>query len=48
MTLLFQLSEKDASNFACNAVVVGKTVLMHQQKSDDLANKLEKIGFSVK
>ena len=48
MTSLFQVSEKDASSFACNAVVVGKTVLMHQQKDDELANKLEKNGFSVK
>ncbi|PAV91220.1 hypothetical protein WR25_09191 [Diploscapter pachys] len=47
-TDLIPVSEKDASSFACNAVVVGKTVLMHQQKSDELANKLEKIGFSVK
>ncbi|KAE9414149.1 hypothetical protein Angca_010059, partial [Angiostrongylus cantonensis] len=33
-------------NFACNAVVVGGNVIMHH-KNDDIANKLEKLGFHV-
>ncbi|KAL6722775.1 hypothetical protein Aduo_017864 [Ancylostoma duodenale] len=46
-TDLLAVSDKEARNFACNAVVVGRNVVMHHQ-NDEIANKLEKLGFSVK
>ncbi|KAH7694382.1 Protein T22B7.3, partial [Aphelenchoides avenae] len=41
---LVPVSEADATRFACNSVVVGKTVILHQG-SEDTAKSLEKVGF---
>ncbi|KAK5979903.1 Amidinotransferase [Trichostrongylus colubriformis] len=46
-TDLLPVCDKEARNFACNAVVVGRNVVMHQG-NDEIAGKLEKLGFSVK
>uniref|UniRef100_A0A0N4WLA8 Amidinotransferase n=2 Tax=Haemonchus TaxID=6288 RepID=A0A0N4WLA8_HAEPC len=46
-TDLLPVSDKEARNFACNAVVIGNNVVMHQG-NEETANKLEKLGFSVK
>uniref|UniRef100_A0A915CPV2 Amidinotransferase n=1 Tax=Ditylenchus dipsaci TaxID=166011 RepID=A0A915CPV2_9BILA len=43
---LVPVDEQDACRFACNAVVVGKTVIMHQG-SENTAKMLEKIGFKT-
>ncbi|VDM46509.1 unnamed protein product [Toxocara canis] len=45
-TELIPLSEQDATLFACNAVVVGKTVVMHKCSSDTV-KRLGKHGFDV-
>uniref|UniRef100_A0A914Z8V7 Amidinotransferase n=1 Tax=Panagrolaimus superbus TaxID=310955 RepID=A0A914Z8V7_9BILA len=41
---LVAVNEKDAKNFACNAVVVGKNVVMNQG-SDETGKTLEKLGY---
>ncbi|ETN87170.1 Amidinotransferase [Necator americanus] len=46
-TDLLPVSDREARNFACNAVVVGRNVVMHHE-NDEIAGKLEKLGFSVK
>ncbi|VDP09028.1 unnamed protein product [Heligmosomoides polygyrus] len=46
-TELLPVSDKEARNFACNAVVIGKNVVMHHG-NDEIAGKLERLGFSVK
>ncbi|VDK45548.1 unnamed protein product [Cylicostephanus goldi] len=46
-TGLLPVSEKEAQNFACNAVVVGRNVIMNHQ-NDETANQLEKLGFRVR
>jgi len=43
---LVTVSEEDACRFACNAVVVGKTVIMHQG-AEQTARDLERVGFQV-
>lgn len=46
MEEMLEVSEKDAANFACNAVVVGQKVIMHQG-SEQTAEMLEKAGYEV-
>ncbi|CAD6190590.1 unnamed protein product [Caenorhabditis auriculariae] len=46
-TDLIPVSSKEARNFACNAVVVGQNVIMHEG-NDEIANKLAKLGFNVR
>ncbi|EFO82804.1 hypothetical protein GCK72_024454 [Caenorhabditis remanei] len=46
-TDLIEVSQKEARNFACNAVVVGQNVIMHQG-NEEIANKLVKLGFTVR
>lgn len=41
---LLPVSEEDATRFACNAVVVGDTVIMNQG-SEQTARDLERVGF---
>lgn len=40
------IDEADALRFACNAINVGRTVILNQV-SDDLRNRLEALGFEV-
>ncbi|HEY9645853.1 MAG TPA: TIGR00300 family protein [Chroococcidiopsis sp.] len=40
------IDERDAVNFACNAVNVGQTVIMNQT-SDELQQRLTAVGFNV-
>uniref|UniRef100_A0A1I7XN11 Amidinotransferase n=1 Tax=Heterorhabditis bacteriophora TaxID=37862 RepID=A0A1I7XN11_HETBA len=46
-TSLIPVSEKEARNFACNSVVIGQHVVMNKG-NDEIALKLEKLGFSVR
>jgi N-dimethylarginine dimethylaminohydrolase len=41
---LVPVDEEDATKFACNAIVVGKTVIMHEG-SEKTAKALEKVGY---
>ncbi|KAI6187756.1 hypothetical protein M3Y98_00279300 [Aphelenchoides besseyi] len=43
---LIPVSSKDAANFACNAVVVGETVIMNQG-SEQTAKDLERVGYKT-
>ena len=43
---LIAVSEADASRFACNAVVVGRTVILNEG-SEQTARDLERVGFSA-
>lgn len=43
---LLPIVEEDAVRFACNAVVVGKNVVMHQG-SEHTAKQLEKVGYQT-
>ncbi|CAJ0958853.1 unnamed protein product, partial [Mesorhabditis belari] len=45
-TNTIEIDDKEAKNFACNAVVVGKTVVMNRG-SERIANTLHRIGFEV-
>ena len=41
------VSESDARKFACNAVVVGHTIILHRGISSSLRRRLAKRGFTV-
>lgn len=43
---IFWVSEQDANDFACNAVVIGSTVILHKA-SDRLKQTLAQRGFEV-
>lgn len=43
---LLPIIEEDAIRFACNAVVVGNNVVMHQG-SEHTAKQLEKVGYQT-